>query len=138
MSITNEQADATCYHAESLVWRDWTTFYQVDEQLFAFFERVVSSAFVRSRWPKVYKAPPKLKVVGPLPYSKSFRNTNRIELGRYDCTDWSLLHELAHLCANEDGHGPKFLTAQIQLVTRFIDPRAGRALRHAYKSVELL
>jgi len=139
MSLATETDDVTCYTAESMVARLWTTYFKTDEQTREFWDQMIASRFVKCRWPRVYRRPPKLKIMHAMPYSKTFCATNRIELALFSCTDWDICHEFAHICdTSKAHHGPMFFDIQLQLVGRFISPEAKRSLRYAYLALGVL
>lgn len=132
--------DVTCYTAENMVARLWTTHFKTDEDVHAFFETMVTSRFVKNRWPRVWRRPPKLKIMHAMAYSKAWPSLNKIEMSLFACSDWDLIHELAHICdyRSKAEHGPKFYAIQLQLMGRFMSPEAARSLRYAYKALGVI
>lgn len=132
--------DVICYSAESLVAHLWSVSLNTPESVFEFFDSMNESRFVKSRYPWVYNNPPTIVVVGNHAYSKTFKEGNRIEMSRLGLSTWDCIHEYAHICDKRSWkqHHTGFFEKQVDLVGRFIDPDAGRALRHAYMAVELL
>jgi len=98
-------------------------------------DSVVGSRWFQNRWPKVAKRPPALFASNHASAWADF-DKNRIYLPAWASNDFTLLHELAHFCAGlKDNHGPIFVDAHLQLVSRFMGKDAASCFRHALRAV---
>ena len=96
-----------------------------------YFDHVVSTKFFQNRWMPVLRRRVTVKTSN---HSSAWSNLgdNIIYLPPWAMTDFTLLHEIAHMCAPRPlDHGPKFIAAELALVSRFMGQEAGNCLRHA-------
>ena len=90
-------------------------------------DHVTASRWFQNRWPNAGTVRV-IETTGDNAFY-NFRN-HSIELPRWFFTDLIVLHELAHMVANDNKHGSRFRLAHLALVSKFMGVSAGRTYRH--------
>jgi len=98
-----------------------------------YFDYAVGTRWFRVRWSakRIQKV-----VVKPSNHACAWSdfNKNMIYVPPWASNDYTLLHEVAHMCAYTVDHGPRFLAIQLALVERYMGREVASCYRHALQA----